>query len=244
MNSAAQNNLHATQNGHLSTAKDGNLTTLPIEEKLIRPSLTMNVLNNKTNLPMGRHPAAEALSYELGFCIQDKHELVPSSQCLLGCIIYIDEHEYISTVSKDDLAVWSKTLTDHGAIVTDDVNHPHLTHFVCAYRIGELFRLVCKRNHVRLVTAHWLNDVLQRKKLFVPNLAIHYPSPYVPNEPDKLPLTKYFFAMTGFEGKTINLRSPTFYHWKYCLGEFSIEMNVNHFSLTTRYFLNMKNSTV
>jgi hypothetical protein len=52
-----------------------------------------------------------------------------------------------------------------------------------------------------MVTAHWLNDVLQRKKLFVPNLAIHYPSPFEPNEPDKLPLVNYFFTMTGFEGK-------------------------------------------
>jgi PAX-interacting protein 1 len=51
-----------------------------------------------------------------------------------------------------------------------------------------------------MVTAHWLNDVLQRKKLFVPNLAIHYPSPYQPNEPDKLPLNKYYFTLTGFEG--------------------------------------------
>ncbi|CAF4730328.1 unnamed protein product, partial [Rotaria magnacalcarata] len=78
----------------------------------------------------------------------------------------------------------------------------NLTHFICAYRTSERFRHVCKRGNVRMVTAHWLSDVLQRKKLFVPNLAIHYPSPFQPNEPDKLPLAKYFFTMTGFEGKT------------------------------------------
>jgi hypothetical protein len=54
-----------------------------------------------------------------------------------------------------------------------------------------------------MVTAHWLNDVLQRKKLFVPNLAIHYPSPFDPTQPDKLPLTKYFFTLTGFDGKSL-----------------------------------------
>ena len=111
------------------------------------------------------------------------------------------------TVSKDDLSTWSKTITDHGAILTNDAHHVNLTHFVCAYRTSELFRQLCKRGNVRMVTAHWLNDVLQRKKLFVPNLAIHYPSPFQPNEPDKLPLAKYFFTMTGFEGKTKNIVS-------------------------------------
>jgi PAX-interacting protein 1 len=103
-------------------------------------------------------------------------------------------------VSKDDLSTWSKTILDHGALLTDDINHNNLTHFICAYRTSELFRQIYKRGNVRIVTAHWLNDVLQRKKIFVPNLAIHYPSPFSPNESDKLPLTKYYFTMTGFEG--------------------------------------------
>lgn len=104
-------------------------------------------------------------------------------------------------VSKDTLSTWSKTVVDHGAIITDDINHANLTHFVCAYRTSERFRQVWKRGNIRMVTAHWLSDVLQRKKMFVPNLAIHYPSPFEHNEPDKLPLAKYFFTMTGFEGK-------------------------------------------
>ncbi len=77
----------------------------------------------------------------------------------------------------------------------------NLTHFLCAYSTSDLFRQVSKRGSVRMVTAHWLNDVLQRKKLFVPNLAIHYPSPFNPNEPEKLPLAKSFITITGFEGK-------------------------------------------
>lgn len=200
------NSLHSNQNGHVSTSKDGQLSTLPIEEKLIRPSVSSNVLSNKTNLPLARQPAPETLSYELNYCVQDKHELVPSSQCLLGCVIFIDEHDYMSTVSKEDLSAWSTTLSDHGAIVTDDLNHENLTHFVCAHRTGDLFRQVCRRAHVRLVTAHWLNDVLHRKKLFVPNMAIHYPLPYEANQPEKLPLARYFFTMTGFEGKSTDER--------------------------------------
>ncbi|CAM4888680.1 unnamed protein product [Rotaria socialis] len=200
LNSTATNSSHTNQNGHSSTIKDGNISTLPIEEKLIRPSISANLLNNKTNSPVTRHPSLETLSYELNYCLQDKNELVPSSQWLLGCIIYIDESEYSSIVSKEDLSAWSKKITDHGAIITDDINHANLTHFICAYRTSERFRHVCKRGNVRMVTAHWLSDVLQRKKLFVPNLAIHYPSPFQPNEPDKLPLAKYFFTMTGFEG--------------------------------------------
>ncbi|CAF0747944.1 unnamed protein product [Adineta steineri] len=200
INSTANNSSHSNQNGHSSTIKDTNLSTLPIEEKLIRPSVLTNLLNSKTNLQTSRQPPPESLSYELNYCLQDKHELVPSTQCLLGCVIYIYTCEYISTVSKDNLSTWSKTILDHGALLTDDINHMNLTHFVCAYRTSELFRQVCKRGNIRMVTAHWLNDVLERKKLFVPNLAIHYPSPFEPNESEKLPLVKYFFTMTGFEG--------------------------------------------
>lgn len=136
----------------------------------------------------------------MNYSLQDKLELVPSSQCLVGCVIYIHEQEYISTVSKDDLSSWSKTIIDHGAILTNDIHQIDLTHFICAYRTSDLFRQVCKRGTVRMVTAYWLNDVLQRKKLFVPNLAIHYPCPFDVNDPDKLPLVNYYFTLTGFDG--------------------------------------------
>ena len=198
---ATTNSTHANQNGHSSNAKDVNTAALPIEEKLIRPSVSMNLIGHKSNLSLPRQPPPETLSYELNYCLQDKHELVPSSQCLLGCVIYIDEREYMCTVAKDDLSTWSKAIVDHGALLTDDLDHVHLTHFVCAYRTSALFRQISQRKHVRLVTAHWLNDVLQRRKLFVPNLAIHYPSPFDANQ---LPLANYFFTMTGFEGRIAN----------------------------------------
>ncbi|CAF0760721.1 unnamed protein product [Adineta steineri] len=188
-------------NGHSSTNKDGNNSSiLPFEEKLIRPSVSANLENYKTNLQLSRHAPPETQSYELNYSLQDKHEQIPSSQCLLGCVIYIDEREYSTTVSKSDLSTWSQTITKHGAIITTDVLNLNLTHFVCAYSTSDLFRQVSKRGSVRMVTAHWLNDVLQRKKLFVPNLAIHYPSKYEPSEPDKLPLAKASITITGFDG--------------------------------------------
>ncbi|CAF0730958.1 unnamed protein product [Rotaria sp. Silwood1] len=187
-------------NGHSSSTKDTHNSILPSEEKLIRPSVSDNLATYKTNLQLSRHAPPETLSYELNYSLQDKHERIPPSQCLLGCVIYIDEREYSVTVSKSDLSTWSQTITKHGATISDDVMNPNLTHFVCAYSTSDLFRQVSKRGSVRMVTAHWLNDVLQKKKLFVPNLAIHYPSPYEPNEPEKLPLTKSFITITGFDG--------------------------------------------
>jgi PAX-interacting protein 1 len=178
----------------------GNSSTPTFEEKLIRPSVSSNLSSYKSNLQLSRHAPPETLSYELNYCTQDKQDQIPSSQCLLGCVIYIDEREYSSTVSKSDLSTWSQTLSKHGALITNDVMNINLTHFVCAYSTSDLFRQVSKRGSVRMVTAHWLNDVLQRKKLFVPNLAIHYPSPFEPSEPEKLPLAKSFITITGFEG--------------------------------------------
>ncbi|CAF0932093.1 unnamed protein product [Adineta ricciae] len=187
------------QNGHLSN-KDQTNSLSSFEEKLIRPSVLANLDNHKSHLQLSRHARPETLSYELNYSIQDKHEQIPSSQCLLGCVLYIDECEYLSTVSKDDLATWSQMLTKHGAIVATDVMNANLTHFVCAYSTSDLFRQVSKRGTVRMVTVHWLNDVLLKKKLLVPNLAIHYPTKYNPNEPDKLPLTNCTITITGFEG--------------------------------------------
>ncbi len=40
-----------------------------------------------------------------------------------------------------------------------------------------------QRDHKRLVTAYWLNDVLLRKKMTPPWLALHYPSAYGSNKP-------------------------------------------------------------
>ena len=200
VNATANANQHPNQNGHGSTAKDNIPTTLPIEEKLIRPSISANFLANKPNSQTTRHPPLETLSYELNYSIQDKHELVPSTQCLAGCVIFIDEQEYLSLISKDELSSWSKTILEHGAQLTDDINQTNLTHFVCAYRTSDFFRQICKRTNIRIVTAHWLNDVLQRKKLFVPNLALHFPSPYDPKQPTKLPLANYYFTLTGFQG--------------------------------------------
>ena len=186
--------------GQRSSHKDSAGSLSSFEEKLIRPSISANLSEYKSNLQLSRHAAPETESYELNYCLQDKPERIPSSHCLLGCIIYIDEEEYKASVSNDDLSTWSQTIKKHGAVITDDANHLSLTHFVCAYRSSELFRQVFKRGHVRMVTAHWLNDVLQRKKLFVPNLAIHYPALYPPDEPAKLPLAKQFITITGFEG--------------------------------------------
>ena len=183
-----------------SKQSNSNASALPFEEKLIRPSISANLADFKSHLQLSRYAAPETLSYELNYSIQDKHERIPSSQCLLGCVIYIDEQEYTATVPKHDLSSWSKTIRKNAAVITDDANDSSLTHFVCAYRTSERFRQVSKRGNVRMVTAHWLNDVLQRKKLFVPNMAIHYPALYSPSEPEKLPLTKHFVTMTGFEG--------------------------------------------
>jgi hypothetical protein len=196
--------LTINHNSLSSSNKDGNNSISTFEEKLIRPSVSSNLSNYKTNLQLSRHAPPETLSYELNYCLQDKHEQIPSSQCLLGCIIYIDEREYSATVSKSDLSTWSQTITKHGATITDDITNTNLTHFVCAYSTSDLFRQVSKRGSVRIITAHWLNDVLQRKKLFVPNLAIHYPSPFEPSEPEKLPLAKSFITITGFEGMSLS----------------------------------------
>lgn len=190
----------STLNKQSALTKDNKDSAISFEEKLIRPSISANLSAYKSNLQLSRHAPPETLSYELNYYVQEKQNQIPSSQCLLGCVIYIDKHEYSATVSKNDLSTWSQTLTKHGAVIVDDIMNKNLTHFVCAYSTSDLFRQVSKRGSVRMVTAHWLNDVLQKKSLFVPNLAIHYPTPYEPSEPDKLPLAKALITVTGFDG--------------------------------------------
>jgi hypothetical protein len=194
--------LNSNPIGQTTSHRDAHSSMLSMDEKLIRPSISANLAEYKSHLQLSRHAPPETLSYELNYSLQDKHERIPSSQCLLGCVIYIDENECVTHMSKEDLSTWSQTIVQHGALMTNNAHQINLTHFVCAYRTSELFRQVFKRGHVRMVTAHWLNDVLERKKLFVPNLALHYPARYSSNEQDKLPLRKYSITITGFEGKS------------------------------------------
>ena len=49
-----------------------------------------------------------------------------------------------------------------------------VTHVMCEHQCSDVFKLALT-DRKRLVTAHWLNDTLLKKKLMPPWLALHFP---------------------------------------------------------------------
>ena len=63
----------------------------------------------------------------------------------------------------------------------DESYSQRVTHVLCEHQRGDVYGLAARDNK-RLVTAHWLNDTLLRKKLMPPWLALHFPLMWTHNE--------------------------------------------------------------
>ena len=64
-------------------------------------------------------------------------------------------------------------IEDHGGQVDESYSN-RITHVMCEHQKSDVFQLAL-RDGKRLVTAHWLNDTLLRRKLMPPWLALHFP---------------------------------------------------------------------
>ncbi|XP_071955134.1 PAX-interacting protein 1-like isoform X2 [Antedon mediterranea] len=115
--------------------------------------------------------------------------------CLLGCIFLVIE--YPELIGKEYTETWKKVIREHGGIV-DDCYSDRITHVLCDTQMTDIFKLAVKDSK-RCVTANWLNDCLNRKKMLPPWKAIHFPVYAYP-----MPTTvckDQVVAITGFEGK-------------------------------------------
>ncbi|XP_052802586.1 PAX-interacting protein 1-like [Mya arenaria] len=114
--------------------------------------------------------------------------------CLLGCVFYITD--YPKLVGMEQIAVWKKVIEQHGGQV--DLSYSNrVTHVLCANQKNDVFHLAL-RDHRRMVTAFWLNDVLLKKKMLPPWQALHLPLLY--SEDGQRPCSDQIISITNFDG--------------------------------------------
>ncbi|XP_013410668.1 PAX-interacting protein 1 [Lingula anatina] len=122
----------------------------------------------------------------------DGSERVPEDMCLLGCVFYIAD--YNKYMEQEQLDVWKKAISQHGGQVDTSYSN-RVTHLLCEHQESDVFALALK-DQKRVVTAHWLSDVMDRKKMLPPWLATHFPSVHGHQKP----CTDQLISVSGFVG--------------------------------------------
>ncbi|XP_033118535.1 PAX-interacting protein 1-like isoform X2 [Anneissia japonica] len=132
---------------------------------------------------------------QIHFFGHDPSITLTSENCLLGCIFLVIE--YPELIGKEYTETWKKVIREHGGIV-DECYSDRITHILCDTQTTDIFKLA-EKDGKRCVTANWLNDCLNLKKMLPPWKAIHFP---VYSYPLPTNVCKdQVVAVTGFEGK-------------------------------------------
>ena len=114
--------------------------------------------------------------------------------CLLGChfvIVGYQDREEACHVTK-----WSNVITRHGGEVSTELGES-VTHVICPDLESALARRA-EEMEVRLVTAHWLNDVITVKRMNAPWKGVHLPLPRPGDRGSDISGMR--ICVTGFEG--------------------------------------------
>ena len=114
--------------------------------------------------------------------------------CLLGCHFVItgyQDREEACHVTK-----WSTVITRHGGEVSSELGE-RVTHVLCPDLESALARRA-EEMGLRLVTAHWLNDVITVKKMAAPWKGVHLPLPRAGDRGSDISSMR--ISVTGFEG--------------------------------------------
>jgi PAX-interacting protein 1 len=93
----------------------------------------------------------------------------------MGCVFW--EAEPLSIPKSD----WSNVVYRYGGDVADEYSPAIVTHVLCKTQLFKEFLQVIREGK-RVVTLHWLNDIVVRKMLLPPYYAIHLPVPFRESE--------------------------------------------------------------
>ena len=188
--STNNNNNNNNNNNSMSSmiAKNG---VLPIYLNLLRPTFNTNQPNEK---PFTFDEDSSSMDQ---YHVQENSNLLKFNRCLLGCVFYIKPSLNIYT--QDCLNDWEDVINRFGGTVSNDYT-PQVTHVLCPNRSVDIFKRAIA-DKKRVVTAYWLEDVLQEQKMRPPWLAYHFPSPYELKDGNSGPLVNHIISTHGFSGK-------------------------------------------
>lgn len=136
-------------------------------------------------------PVSPNTHVEIHFYGHDPRTQVPLEMCLVGCIFCI--LDYGRLFDAPTIAVWKKVILQRGGEV-EEAYSSRCTHVICVTQRDSVVQQAIREGK-RCVTVFWLNDVLLRKKLQPPWLALHFPSPYSDDKPCK----NQIISASGFD---------------------------------------------
>ena len=135
-----------------------------------------------------RTPAESPSSPYVG---QRSEKKISSKLCLLGCSFLITGYQERSEA--EHVGKWRVVIERHGGSLADSLNQ-EVTHVLAPSQASPLVREAVAGGR-RVVTAHWLNDIITSKKLSPPWRAVHFPLPAV----QLTDTTNMELTLTGFE---------------------------------------------
>ncbi|XP_078364227.1 PAX-interacting protein 1-like [Oculina patagonica] len=115
------------------------------------------------------------------------------SSCLAGCVFVISDYQ--DRMDPSILNTWIEVVQQHGGKVSPIYSN-QCTHLLCLNQHGDFYQKAISDGK-RIVTAHWLNDVLIAKDMFPPSNPLHLPVPFK----DKVNQCKTMvITVTGYTG--------------------------------------------
>lgn len=124
---------------------------------------------------------------------QGKSTQDQGSSCLAGCVFVMSDYQ--DCMAHDVLDTWIEVVEQHGGVVSPFYGK-RCTHLLCLNQHGDLYKQAISDGK-RIVTAHWLNDVLLAKVMFPPSNPLHLPVPFK----DKISQCRSMvITVTGYTG--------------------------------------------
>lgn len=114
---------------------------------------------------------------------------LPPHLFLLGCVFFVVE---VETILNKETPSWQNAIRKHGGEI-ETVYCARVTHVLCqSQKHGVVMQAL--RDTKRCVTIYWLNDVLKKKQVSPPWLAMHLPTLY----PEETPGAQHMISVSGF----------------------------------------------
>ncbi|CAB3993743.1 Hypothetical predicted protein [Paramuricea clavata] len=123
----------------------------------------------------------------------DSNKEIVVCTLLSGCVFFISDYQ--ETVQPGTINTWKKVIRQNAGVV-EDVYSTKVTHVLCSHQNGDYYRKALADGK-RMITCHWLNDVILNMKLLAPQTALHLPVPFK----GRGRCRRMIISVTGFEGK-------------------------------------------
>ncbi|XP_015376185.1 PREDICTED: PAX-interacting protein 1-like isoform X2 [Diuraphis noxia] len=161
-----------------------NIENMNIEQ----PSTSKMNIENKNAISLQNQTKNEYYGH-------DPQLQLSTKQFLLGCVfLFVDVQIQQEVNSKYNNTILSKdNIIKYGGSV-EQLYSDHITHVICVTQKHHIVEEAINDGK-RCVTDYWLSDIISKKLMIPPWLAVHFPMPY---STDNLPCLNFQFSIVNF----------------------------------------------